>query len=158
MEERNYIKSLRKHIGHQTILVPGSRVIIENKKGEILLHKRTDFKDTWSLPGGAAEIGESFQDCILREVAEETGLQLINPKMITISDDPEFETVTYPNGDKVQLFVAVFWTNEWSGKLLKRTSESLDARFFNVNDLPKIPKNEYRSLALYYKHPFQELV
>jgi hypothetical protein len=38
----DYIKEIRKLIGHKTLLLCGASVIVENEKGEILLQLRTD--------------------------------------------------------------------------------------------------------------------
>ncbi len=41
--------------------------------GKVLLEKRTD-SDRWALIGGGLEIDDSLEQCIIREVNEETGL------------------------------------------------------------------------------------
>ena len=53
------------------LLQDGAAAIIVNEKGEILLQSRAD-NDRWGLPGGCQELGERFQDTIIREIKEET--------------------------------------------------------------------------------------
>lgn len=48
---KNYIKEMRKVVGHAPLMVISCGVIIENDKGEILLQKRRD-NGCWGLPGG----------------------------------------------------------------------------------------------------------
>jgi len=43
--------------------------------------------DTWSVPGGHLEFGESFEEAARREVAEETGLSITNIRFAAITND-----------------------------------------------------------------------
>ncbi len=56
------------------------------RKGKILLEKRKNEpgKDLWSVPGGKVELGENAEQAVIREVKEETGLTVINPKLIDV--------------------------------------------------------------------------
>lgn len=42
---------------------------------------------TWALPGGHLEFGESFEDCVKRELLEETALDVINLEFLTATND-----------------------------------------------------------------------
>ena len=50
-------------------------VILHPTTGEVLLHKREDFR-AWSLPGGGIEPGETWQEAAVRETFEETGYRV----------------------------------------------------------------------------------
>jgi len=50
--------------------------IIENDQGEILLVRAPKWHNKWTMPGGHIEPGEKIAQALLREAAEETGLQL----------------------------------------------------------------------------------
>ncbi len=57
------------------LLQDGAAAIILNSKNQILLQSRAD-RDKWGLPGGCQELGERFQDTIIREIKEETNLDV----------------------------------------------------------------------------------
>jgi 8-oxo-dGTP diphosphatase len=67
----------------------GIGVLIFNAKKEILLGKRLNSHGahTWSPPGGHLEFGESFTDCAIREVMEETNLRLNHARVIGVTND-----------------------------------------------------------------------
>jgi 8-oxo-dGTP diphosphatase len=67
----------------------GIGVLIFNVKNELLLGQRLNSHgaNTWSPPGGHLEFGESFEACAIREAAEETRLQIKNPRVIGVTND-----------------------------------------------------------------------
>ncbi|MDH7564725.1 MAG: NUDIX hydrolase [Candidatus Bathyarchaeota archaeon] len=59
-------------------------VILSNSK--ILLEKRGNEpgKGKWSIPGGIVELGERLEDSVVREVKEETGLEVEDPQLLDV--------------------------------------------------------------------------
>ena len=59
------------------------------KDGKVLLGKRKNSHGagTWSGPGGHLEMYESWEECAIREVREETGLEIQNLKLMTATND-----------------------------------------------------------------------
>jgi 8-oxo-dGTP diphosphatase len=57
--------------------------------GEILIGQRKGAHgaDTWSVPGGHLEFGESWEEAALREVIEETGVVAGNPRFVAVTND-----------------------------------------------------------------------
>jgi mutator protein MutT len=69
-------------------------------EGKILLEKRKNApgKGRWSIPGGLVEIGESTEHAVTREVKEETGLDVEEPRLVDVVDDVSLDekgTVKY---------------------------------------------------------------
>ena len=68
----SYISEMRKHIGHSPMLSAGATVVVI-KDNRILLNLRSD-TNTWGIPGGALELGETLEETAARELKEETNL------------------------------------------------------------------------------------
>lgn len=83
--------------------------LIENGD-KLLLQNRV--KNDWrgyTLPGGHVELGESFVDACIREVKEETNLDIKNPKLVGVKQFP---------GEAGRYIVFLFKTTEFSGNLI----------------------------------------
>ncbi|MBH0349758.1 phosphohydrolase [Bacillus thuringiensis] len=84
-----YIEDMRNLVGNHPLILIGSHAIIVNEKNEILLQLRTDF-NRWGIIGGALEYNETLEDALKREVYEETGLIIKNPKLFRTYSGPDF--------------------------------------------------------------------
>ncbi len=68
----------------------GIGVIILNPAGQVLIGKREGLHAPYfSIPGGYLEAGEAFEIAAIREVKEETGLEIANPAVIGVSNNLE---------------------------------------------------------------------
>ena len=152
----SYLGQLRRLVGSQLLLVPGARVVIERSDGKVLLQKRSDF-GVWGLPGGNAEPGENLTSVAVREVFEETGLTITDPKPFGFGGNPDIETVRFPNGDECQFFVLNFFTKSFSGNLAMKDGESLALGWFETSNLPKMLANMEASVKAYdvYRSTFE---
>lgn len=124
------------NLKHKFVLLQdGAAAIILNKKGQILLQSRTD-RDRWGLPGGCQELGERFQDTIIREIKEETNLDVKEEDLELIDMvSGTSRKNSYPNGDVVINNTALYCIKNYSGKL-KWDFESKEMRFFDLDNLP----------------------
>ena len=68
------------------LLQDGAAAAIVNDKGELLLQSRAD-RDMWGLPGGCQEVGERFEDVVIREVKEETNLNVNEEDLELIKEE-----------------------------------------------------------------------
>jgi len=108
-------------------------VIICN--GKILLEKRKyePGKGKWSIPGGLVELGETVEQTVIREVLEETGLEVEDPKPIDIVDN----IVRDDNGDVKYHFVILDYFVKLKGGTLKAASDAEDLRWVKFKEVEK---------------------
>ncbi len=144
----SYISQMRRLVGSRLMILPGTTIIIENQHGEILLQMRGDFK-RWGVPGGIVEEDESLVDNIRREVLEETGLTVGAVKPFGMATDPEYLTVTYPNGDVCQFHVLHFHTRQWTGELRCDGIETLELGWFSLEEMPPLLDHMKRGIAAF---------
>ena len=64
-----------------------SATIFDKSHQKVLLTRRLD-NGLWCLPGGHMESGESVEECCMREVFEETGLQVRVKRLPGVYSDP----------------------------------------------------------------------
>lgn len=79
--------------GSATVRWPGRRMgaaaAVFDAQQRILLVRHTYGKLNWELPGGASEPGESIVDTALRELHEETGLDAVAERLVSVYYDAE---------------------------------------------------------------------
>ena len=129
----NYIQYIRQFVGTKPIIATGAAVVMWNEKMELLLQLRADTND-WGIPGGAMELGDSFEQTAQRELFEETGLIATELKLLTIASGKELY-FQYPHGDEVYNATAVYEGNNVAGEL-KHDKESKALGYFPLDQLP----------------------
>ena len=118
------------------LLQDGAAAVIVNEKGEILLQFRAD-RDKWGLPGGCQDLGETLAETVIREVKEETNLD-VKREDLELIDIVSGETrrSEYPNGDVVINNTVLYLVKKCSGGL-KWDEESKEMRFFKLDEVPE---------------------
>lgn len=74
-------------------------IVLVERDGKILAVSRGPGSDQWALPGGKVEEGESFEEAAVRELFEETGLKLANPREVLRKENDTGVTVAAFVGD-----------------------------------------------------------
>jgi 8-oxo-dGTP pyrophosphatase MutT (NUDIX family) len=118
-------------VGHDLLVLTAAGACIRDSEGRILLLRRAD--GLWSVPGGGLEPGERLDQAAVREVREETGLEVEPVALIGVYSDPAY-TFTYPNGDRVQPIITFFECQVVGGTLQADMDEILGARYFGPKD------------------------
>ncbi len=146
-----YLGKLRAVIGNRLVLMPGARIVIEDAEGRVLLHLRSDF-NVWGLPGGNAEVGEDLTSVIVREAEEEVGLRVKDARPFGFASNPQSESITYPNGDRGQYFVLMYYARTWEGEARVADDESHAVGWFAPDALPSnMLSNMRRSVEVFQR-------
>ena len=127
------LESLRGTLFSQfTPLVGGDAAIIDDG-GRVLLGRRAD-DGTWSLPGGALQVGETPAEGVVREVREETGLTCEPVALVGVFD------IRPGRDSRVQhVYLITFLCRPVNGLPHLASShahETLDLGWFPEDDLP----------------------
>lgn len=142
-----YYKQIRQFVGHHPIILPGAVVILVNERGQILLQQRPN--ETWGLPGGLMDLGESLEDTARREFFEETGLTVGELTLVGVFSGAEYH-YTLPNGDEFYAVTTAYMARDATGELAMETTETRDLQYFQVHELPETLGRVYRDSITAY--------
>jgi mutator protein MutT len=101
--------------------------------GKILLEKRGNDpgKGKWSIPGGLVDLGETVEQTVIREVKEETGLEVEKPEHIDVVDNIDLDE----NGRIKYHFVIIDFLVKLKGGTLKAASDAADLRWVSLSEV-----------------------
>ncbi|MEU4109956.1 NUDIX domain-containing protein [Streptomyces sp. NPDC027717] len=113
-------------------VVPSVTALVRDDAGHLLLIHKTD-NDLWALPGGGHDIGERIADTVVREVREETGIDVKVDNVSGLYTDPQ-HVLAYDDGEVRQQFSICFRAHVIGG-FLRTSSESKEVRWIDPADL-----------------------
>ena len=105
-----------------------------DERGRVLLLKHRFWKDQrWGLPGGLARYGETLAETLRRELQEEAGIEVAAEKLLQVNTTP----------GRLMEFILLAKT---SGLPTAKSPEIMDARFWDLTDLPENLQPGHRKL------------
>jgi ADP-ribose pyrophosphatase YjhB (NUDIX family) len=107
--------------------------IIPFSSDKVLLIKRRTlpFKGYWALPGGRVDPGETVEQTIVREVREETCLDVTIVRKIG-----DYHEQGVQDGEEYDYYPACFLVKKLSGEVTKQESEIEEIKLFSLNEVP----------------------
>ena len=114
----------RPKVGIGVLLIKGNKILLGKRKSS---HGEGEY----SLPGGHLELDETFEECALRELAEEAGpkIKVKNPKFLCVTNLRKYAPKHY-----VDIGMLAVWV---SGKAeVKEPDKQEGWSWFDINKLP----------------------
>ena len=133
------------HFIAAAVILRGDEILLVEQRGP------GDVVTAWALPGGRAEPGELLHEALIREVKEETGLnvtQLGHLLYLVQTDNPNKQQImeNFGPGDGYRATAVVFEVTDWDGKLQSADPDGfiLDVRFMPLSEaLPLIEQTQH---------------
>ena len=142
----DYIHDLRAIIGHRKIILNCAGALII-RDGKILFQRRTD-NGKWGLIGGLLELNETYEQAALREIREETGLEVRLDSFLGIFHNHH---MVWGNGDTAHVLSAMYTASILKGEP-RIDEESYELRFFGRDEIPELfAEDQIAALDAYWQ-------
>ncbi len=142
----DYIQDLRRMTGPRKIILNAAGAVIV-RDGKILFQRRTD-NGRWGLIGGLMELNETYEQAALREIREETGLEVRLQSFLGIFHN---HNMVWSSGDAAHVVSAMFTADIVSGEP-RIDEESYELRFFGRDELPELfAEDHIAALDAYFR-------
>ncbi|MBN1876916.1 MAG: NUDIX domain-containing protein [Anaerolineae bacterium] len=115
-----------------------SATVVDPATQKILLIRRAD-TGRWAVPGGYMEPGESVIEACVREVWEETGIQIRVKRLAAVYTNPHL-VAEYPDGNCVQVVFLHFAAESIGGDLCT-SEESPEVGYFSYAEIVGLDMN-----------------
>jgi 8-oxo-dGTP pyrophosphatase MutT (NUDIX family) len=126
-------------------LVVAASAVVTDDEGRVLLQRRKDNR-LWALPGGGMEMTDSLPGAAVREVKEETGLDVEITGLVGTYTDPR-HIIAYSDGEVRRQFNVCF-TARIIGGSLAISDESTELRFVAPSEIDTLPMHHTQRLRL----------
>ena len=126
-------------------LVVAASAVVTDDEGRILLQRRQD-NDLWALPGGGMEMTDSLPGTAVREVKEETGLDVEVTGLVGMYTDPR-HVIAYTDGEVRRQFNVCFTARVVGGQLAI-SHDSTEMRLVSEGELAQLPMHHTQRLRL----------
>jgi ADP-ribose pyrophosphatase YjhB (NUDIX family) len=130
MEMERISKILDQEDGYLTPKVDVRGVVFRNDR--ILMVKET-IDGCWSLPGGWADVGLTASEVVVKEVFEESGLEVRAGRLLAVLDKK-----CHPHPPDLYYVYKLFFLCEEMGGSLQKGMETSEVKFFPRNRLPEL--------------------
>lgn len=115
---------IRPIVGVGAVLVCNNRILLEKRKSE-------PGRGKWSIPGGLVEIGEKAEQTVIREVKEETNLEVEQPELIDVVNN-----ITLDEDRRIRYhFIIVDYFVKLKGGALKAADDAAELKWVSFDEV-----------------------
>ncbi|GIE28126.1 NUDIX hydrolase [Actinoplanes italicus] len=139
-----FVLALRAKVGSDPLPLPGVIAVVLDEHGRVLLVRRSDTHD-WALTTGCLEPGEQPVAGAVREVHEETGLDVVADRLLSVE---ALDLSVAPNGDQVHWLAVGVRCRVTDGTARVNDDESIQVGWFDPAEMPPLPPHQRRCLDL----------
>ena len=107
-------------------------IVMENEKILLVQRGKPPFVDSWALPGGHIELGELVEDAVIREIKEETSLDIKIEKLFNVYSQPGRD----PRGHYITIVYVCIVKNKKQQVL--GGDDAKEAKFFDLQEISKL--------------------
>lgn len=105
-------------------------IVCEDDSIVLIKRKKDPYRGSWALPGGFVEYGERVENAVVREVMEETGLEIDLKQIVGVYSDPKRD----PRGHTVTICYIAFKT----GGKLKADTDACEVKCIFKDEIDKL--------------------
>jgi len=117
--------------GEQNAVRAGSAAVIRDSEGRILIGRRAVKPiGIWVLPGGGIDFGETSEEAVVREVREETGLEIRPLKLIKVHELIDMKNMMHR--------IIFFYLAEAMGGEMKPSGDMGELRWLTLDEIDKL--------------------
>jgi 8-oxo-dGTP pyrophosphatase MutT (NUDIX family) len=131
MAASDYVRQLRKKVGHDLLFMPSVACLIRDSEERVLLARHVDGR--WTLPGGWIDPGETPAEAARREAREEVSAEIELLGIAGVFGGPDFHSF-YAHGDEVAWVSIVFEARIARGTPKPGDDETAEMRWANIED------------------------
>lgn len=113
-------------VGVGAVIICNSQILLEKRKNE-------PGRGKWSIPGGLVDLGENMEQTVMREVKEETRLEVEKPQLIDVVDN----VLKDENGKIKYHFVIVDYFVKLIGGAAKASSDAQELKWVQLDEVEK---------------------
>lgn len=124
--------TLKREYPDQPIIAVGV-VVISNKKILLIKRNKPPKPSEWSIPGGAQHLGETMKETAVREVLEETGIEIKNITLIDVVDFIQRDENAKPKYH----YSLIDYVAECESGTLKAGDDAGEAKWVSFDDLER---------------------
>ena len=146
MSTPEFILKLREKIGHELLWLPAVTGLVVDDEDRVLLVRRAD-NHMWALVAGFLDPGEQPAAGIVREIFEETAVTVKVERVLSVEATQQ---VRYDNGDETVCLDIAFVCRPTGGDARVNDDESVDVRWFPIDELPELP-GQYEACVKRYR-------